>query len=147
MQEDKETLNRKLISRANKDELIQWCIDRGIEVKEDDRVTDLRNKLRDKLGLHERPVVHKGVKIFSGEDEVDKEKEFKPVKVIIASTTDDKHPVYAGVNGRSYVIQRDVEATIPYCVYRTLVQAVTGKLDAETNKVSNSPLYSVSLVG
>ncbi len=48
----------------------------------------------------------------------------KMYKLKIASTRDDKGPVFIGVNGKTYQIQRDVEVSVPEEVVEVLKNSV-----------------------
>ncbi|MCG7598404.1 hypothetical protein MHM84_01230 [Halomonas sp. McH1-25] len=71
----------------------------------------------------------------------------KRFKIIVATHDQDKQPVQVGVNGRTYVIERGKEVTVPESVVEVLRNAVQHVHDPKTmeeNKVMAYPFQIMS---
>jgi hypothetical protein len=109
----------------------------GISLKGGLSEETLRSKIREVLGGtssdDEEPVVVLDQQVKSR------------VKIRIHEDENDKYPVFVGVNGKSYRIQRGVDVDVPAEVaevLRNAVQSVTR--NGETRQV---PTYSFSVLG
>lgn len=141
-----ETLNKSIIHKASRDQLMQWCLDRNITVETEETRTSLQDKLRTREGLKDLSTAKSRIRVFKEAPNEDPEKVFRKVKIRIASEGDDSQPVFAGLNGTSFVIQRDRVAEVPFCVYQVIANALTDRYNPRTMEVSRVPLYPVQLL-
>jgi len=155
-------ITQNKLTRANEKQLREWAAGLDVEVSADEKPASIRTKLATTLGfadIHEKVEVQDTKSMFQSvpklapafpddpEKEAERDKEdLKPITIIIPSSEDDKQPVPVIVNGRQWVIQRDMEATIPMYVYKALTSAKKGIVHPETREVRYTPHYPIQVI-
>ena len=143
----------KQIANANKPTLVQWAINQGVELEEGEGLESIRKKLRDALGLSSPavPLIRASRKIPvlnpGNTSPAHVAHELELLKIRIHTGSDGINtPVFVGVNGERWQINRDVDVVIPRYVYRGLLveKELVNPDNGEHTMVS---MYSVSLLG
>lgn len=71
----------------------------------------------------------------------------KRVKIVIDENETDQQPVFVGLNGRSYVIKRGEEVSVPPGVVDILTNATMKKYNSKTMEARMVPRYPFRVVG
>lgn len=150
------------LARAKSDELKKMAASLSIDITDDDKNADIKKKIAAVLGfpagggeLEKQDTqsmfkkVPKLAPAFPDDPEREAQKDaedLKPITIIIASEPGEQQPVPVNVNGNQWVIQRDVEATIPMYIFRALMDAKEGVVDPKTKQIFYRPSYPVRVI-
>ncbi len=161
-------LGKNQIKKANKAELTEWLSQLGLSPDSNDAKDVLVQKLLDYMGFNE-PVETEAPEDVSETREdsritarkksrfnvpelapapegTDMEDRLKPVTIRIASSENDKQPVRVSINGKKWLIQRDMDAVVPKLILDQLNQAVDGQLEPSTGQIRDVPRYPVQVI-
>jgi hypothetical protein len=132
------------IDTADRATLEQMAADLDIKVASNTKDDTLRAKIKEELG--DAPPATKeedpGEATAPGES-----KQAKRYKIIVATHDQDKQPVQVGVNGRSYVIERGKEVTVPASVVEVLRNAVQHQFDPTPMEETKVMAYPFQVIG
>lgn len=146
-------LNKNKIKRASKAELVEWLSQLGLSPDSNDSREVLIQKLLEYMGFLENEPIETRKKprfhipeLAPAPEGTDYEDRLRPVVIRIASSENDKQPVRVTINGKKWLIQRDMDAEVPKLILDHLNQAVNGELDPSTGQVRDVPRYPVQII-
>lgn len=141
------------IAHANRPTLVQWAVDHGIELLDEEPRASIQDKLRATLGLEEAKPV-KPARVLPVINEVpnltpaQRNKRLEMLKVRIATGPDgDSGDVIVGINGQKWLLKKDMDLEIPRYVYQVLAGAVQTIRDSKGGIQAKVPLYNISVLG
>lgn len=131
-----------------RDELVQLAEDHGHTVKARATKGDLIDMLTGQDSLEEKPESDQSEDHQSEDQESESDAEKvssarkkERVKIIVHSDANDASNVKVGVNGRMYLIKRDVEVEVPREVVNVLERAVKTRLEPVRQREDGSMEY------
>lgn len=111
------------IDTADRQNLEQVADDMGVKYQSNTGDDTLRKRIKEKLG---------DTGSADTQEAAPKKPKGKRYEIIVATDNQDKQPVFVGVNGRNYVIQRGKKVTVPAAVVNVLSTAVQDVYDPES---------------
>lgn len=134
------------IDTADRATLEQVANDLGIQFQANTKDDTLRKRIKEQLG---EPDDGDGGTAAGqpGPSPASAPGEAKRYRIIVATHDQDNQPVQVFVNGKSYVIERGEEVTVPASVVEVLKNAVQHHYDPHTMKESKVLAYPFNVVG